>query len=92
MSVAHKPNEWVIFMPVVLRHAGFAVSVLLPPREHGPAHVHVRLNDAWVAVSLSPVSVKAVSGMRDVDIIKAIRLVEGNLDFLVEKWRLYHGS
>ena len=28
-------------MPIVFRLDGFEVVILLPPREHGPAHVHV---------------------------------------------------
>jgi hypothetical protein len=28
-------------MPTVLVQGGFKVRILLPPREHGPAHVHV---------------------------------------------------
>ena len=39
-------------MPTVLHIDGFQVRIFLPPREHGPAHVHVRKAGAGVVINL----------------------------------------
>ena len=39
-------------MPTVLDANGFQVRVLLPPREHGPPHVHVHKGGAEVVITL----------------------------------------
>lgn len=38
------------------------------------------------------VLVRTVYGMRDADVIKAVRLVEGNGALLMRAWRKYHGG
>jgi hypothetical protein len=82
-------------MPTVLRADGFEVRILLPPREHGPAHVHVRKAGAVVVIDLpagdSPPVVRTVRRMRAADVVAAVRLVEANGDMLLEQWRQYHG-
>ena len=40
--------------PTVLRGRGFDVRVYPPPREHGPAHVHVVKDDAEVVIMREP--------------------------------------
>ena len=81
-------------MPTVLRRGGFRVQILLPPREHGPAHVHVAGAGGVVTIVLPeggrPMRVRKVIGMRDVDVVAAIRLVEENIAFLLVQWHLYH--
>ena len=82
-------------MPTVLEFAGFRVRILLPPREHGPAHVHVRKAGAVVVIDLPDgersLGIRTVKGMRDADVVTAFRLVEANLPMLLEQWRKYHG-
>jgi hypothetical protein len=81
-------------MPTVLDVGGFHVRVLLPPREHGPPHVHVYKAGGLVVIDLpdidQPLSVRRVSAMRDADVVKAFRLVEAHVDFLLSQWRRYH--
>lgn len=77
-------------MPVVLRHNSFDVIIFYPPREHGPAHVHVRKAGAELVVSLSPVEILSVGRMRDVDVMAALRLVEANVEYLLGEWRKHH--
>lgn len=82
-------------MPTILRHAGFLVRILLPPREHGPAHVHVFKAGSVVVIDLpdkdQSLGIRKVRQMRDVDVVTAFRLVERNCEMLLEQWRKYHG-
>ncbi len=82
-------------VPTVLRCAGFHVRILLPPREHGPAHVHVYRAGGAVTIDLPdgelPLRIRGVSGMRDADIMVTARLVEDHVEFLHEQWKAIHG-
>ena len=82
-------------MPRVLEVDGFRVYVRLPPREHGPPHVHVERAEGRVTIELpspagSPV-LRLVAGMSSRDIVRAFRIVEANADLLMREWRKYHG-
>ena len=83
-------------MPTVPQADGFRVRVLLPPREHPPPHVHVTRAGAEVVLSIPQgtvgVAVRTVYGMRDADVIAAVRLVEANGALLRRAWRKYHGG
>ncbi len=82
-------------MPRVLERDGFKVMILLPPREHGPPHVHVRKAGGVAVIELPngkrPLVVRRVFRMRDVDVLAATRLVEANAELLLTHWRLHHG-
>ena len=82
-------------MPTVLDVAGFQLRILLPPREHGPPHVHVWKAGAVVVIDLpegaQPLGIRKLRGMRTVDVVTAFRLVEANVTMLLEQWRKYHG-
>lgn len=82
-------------MPTVLNVDGFQVRILVPPREHGPAHVHVWKAGTVVVINLpdgdQPLSIRKVRGMRTAHIVTAFRLVAANVDMLLEQWRKYHG-
>ena len=78
-------------MPIVLRSNAFRIVILLPPREHGPPHVHVRSPGGEVVIQLEPVHVRTVHRMRSVDVLNAVRLVESHLPHLLAEWRRYHG-
>ena len=77
-------------MPVVLRVHGFTVRIYLPPREHGPAHVHVFKAGGEVVIALAPVAVRDAAGMSDRDVRAAVRLVWEHWDDLMSAWRIYH--
>lgn len=81
-------------MPTVLRRGGFNVLIRLPPREHGPPHVHVVRGDCECEFWIDPaaVRVKAVHRMRYTEVAQAFRLVADELDFLLAEWRRFHGS
>lgn len=82
-------------MPTVLSVDGFLVRILMPPREHGPAHVHVRKAGAVVVINLpegeQALGIRTVRRMRAADVVAAFRLVEANVAMLLEQWRKYHG-
>lgn len=82
-------------MPTVLRVGGFRVVIFLPPREHGPPHVHVRNASGEVVIEFATASkgqmIRDVSEMRAGDVAKAFWIVEEHSDYLLECWREYHG-
>lgn len=78
--------------PGVLREEGFTVFVFLPPREHGPAHVHVRKAGAEVVLLLEDGSVQSARGMSDRDVAVARRIVLDYQDALVRYWEYCHNG
>ena len=78
-------------MPTVLRIDGFDVVILLPPREHGPAHVHVRKAGSEVVIVLSSLAVQRVEGMRSADVVSAVGIVSHHRNELLAAWRKHHG-
>jgi hypothetical protein len=78
--------------PAVLRLDGFTVFVRLPPREHSPAHVHVRKAGGEVVILLADGSVRSAGGMTDRDIAAARRMVLEYRDDLVRYWEYYHND
>ena len=82
-------------MTKALEEDGFRFYVRNPPREHGPPHVHVTKAGAEVVINLNSDAgddlVREVYKMRDADVVKAVRLVEANIDFLLNVWRQIHG-
>ncbi len=83
-------------VPTVLVVAGVQVRIYLPPREHGPAHVHVVKAGGRVVVSLgderTAPSVSSVVRMTERDARRAFRIVEAHRDTLLAAWRRYHGD
>ena len=77
-------------MPTVFRVDGFTISILLPPREHGPAHVHVRKAGEEIVIFLSPI-VTSDNNMTRTNGREALRLVQNNVAFLLSQWRKIHG-
>lgn len=79
----------------MLRVDGFQVRIYLPPREHGPAHVHVIKGDHQVLIDLNTpavgVMVRRVVGMSRPDVHHAVALVAAHAQSLRNEWRKYHG-
>jgi hypothetical protein len=78
-------------MPTVLRENGFDIVMLLPPREHGPAHVHVRKAGGEAVIVLSSLAVRKVEGMRSADVVAAVGIVADHKSELLAAWRKHHG-
>lgn len=83
-------------MPTILTQDGFSVRIRLPPREHGPPHVHVQRDRGSVAIFLphdgQDVRVWRVHRMRDADVIASVRIVLANVELLLVEWRKHHGE
>jgi uncharacterized protein DUF4160 len=82
-------------MPTILSIDGFAISIRLPPREHGPPHVHVWKSGARVVISLGDAherpAVRAIRNMNKLDVAKAYRIVESHQALLLFSWKVFHG-
>ena len=90
----HKTEAVGYSVPTVLIHKGFTVRIYL--NDHEPPHVHVWRSDGWVSIALPRASarvraIKAI-GMRETDIVRALRIVESHADALAVAWKEIHGS
>ena len=83
-------------MPTIIRSNGFAVRILLPPREHAPPRVHVVKGGGEVIIRLGemgrPVRIIEVHGMKASEVVKAVRLVEIWKRELLTSWEEVHGE
>ncbi len=82
-------------MPTVLRVDGFRIVIYLPPREHEPPHVHVWKAGGEVVIELATPrrrqTIRSVTHMRTLDVVKAFRIVEEHVEYLLDRWGDYHG-
>lgn len=82
-------------MLTILDANEFRACVLLPPREHGPPHVHVYTHGGEVVITLpngdSPLAIRTIHAMKTTDVVAAFRLVEAHVLPLHAAWRKYHG-
>lgn len=79
-------------MPTIFRLDGFVVLVLNPPREHGPAHVHVAKAGGEVLINIPAVAIREVRGMKPADVRRAVAIVAERVDDCVAKWEEIHGK
>lgn len=83
-------------MPTVLVRDGFRVLVLLPPREHAPAHVHVVKGNGELLVYLSlngaSLEIRENRGMKRADARRAYAIVSANVQLCCDAWEKYHGK
>ena len=77
-------------MPTVLREGGFDVVKLLPPREQGPAHVHVKKAGELVVINLDVISIRKAR-MGAPNAREVLRLVAEHRDHLLAEWKRIHG-
>ena len=65
------------------------------PREHRPPHVHVRNAAGEVVIELAvlgrPQTIRDAVGMRSHDVATAFWIVEEHMNYLLKRWRDYHG-
>jgi hypothetical protein len=66
------------------RHRG------LPPREHGPPHVHVERAGTEATIWLVDASVRTAGNMRAADLSRAQAIVASRRGSLMRAWRRYH--
>ena len=71
----------------------FGLSFFFYSREHLPIHVHVRNADGEAKFQVFPeTKLIANKGLNTKDINKATEIVEGSKDFIIEKWKEFHGE
>ena len=83
-------------MVKVHAESAFSVYVYSPPREHKPPHVHVEsTNGGEVLVFLgdeaSPPALWQNHHMSAADAREALRIVQGNQQQFLARWRELHG-
>ena len=76
-------------MPIVLSVDGY--DVVIRTNDHEPPHVHVFKGDGEAKINISPVELVAVWNMKKQVARRARSIVEGNQEFLLERWRDIHG-
>ncbi len=69
-------------MPVALR----VIVFLLQLRGHEPPHIHVEQAERFAKFWLNPVSLVKSRGFRSNELSEIQKIVEENLDTLLEKW------
>lgn len=83
-------------MPELHRENGFVFMVYAPPREHGPAHVHVHKSGTEAVLRLgderTPVFPLRVSRMSRRDVLKAVRMAQANKERFLTEWENLHGA
>ena len=81
-------------MPRVHEVDGFRVYIYLPPREHGPAHVHVLKAGSEVVVQIGTGEAlrpyRVFGPIRASEVVRAVRIVEAVEDYLLKEWRRHH--
>ncbi len=79
---------------MVLYAETWEVKIYAPPREHGPAHVHVidRRGRAEVKISLIDLKVMGRTSFSFRTVDRIIDLVWANHDYLLECWEKLHGK
>lgn len=80
-------------MPTVLRRAGFEVRIYTD--DHAPAHVHVIKAGERLAMNLGSdveaPSIRENVNMKVQEARRAVRIVEENQEYLLQRWREIHG-
>jgi uncharacterized protein DUF4160 len=76
--------------PVVLRKQGFTFLMWFPPKEHGPAYVHVEKGGARASIWLADAAVRSAGTMRAADLGRAQAIVASRREWLMGIWRRFH--
>jgi hypothetical protein len=74
-------------MPVVLRVAGYKFFFYQADVANEPPHVHITKEDNEAKFWLDPVKVARESRFRKSDLRDIERIIEDNLEFLLNAWK-----
>jgi hypothetical protein len=82
-------------LPTVLRQAGIAFRIYV--NDHAPPHVHAVAPSGFAKIEIGsagapPSVLKVGKGMKDQDLLKAVRVVEREWSLLLAAWRRVHGD
>ena len=77
----------------IIENEKWKIKVFAPPKEHGPAHVHVIANGekAEVKISLETLDVISSTKFNKRTVKGIIRFVHANYEILMESWEKLHG-
>jgi hypothetical protein len=79
-------------MPLVLRKGGVAFYIYLPPKEHGPPHVHARTAGLECEFWLTGAVKKNQGRLCDRDLRRIWRVIDDHIELFQEQWEVYHGK
>ena len=81
-------------MPTVHREGGFQIRIF--PNDHSPPHVHVVKAGGFAKVAIAnaeePPRLLEARGLKDSDILRAVRIVEREGRKLMLAWTKIHGA
>ncbi len=77
----------------IIENEKWKIKVFAPPKEHGPAHVHViaKGEKAEVKISLETLDVIGSTKFDKRTVKGIIRYIHGNYEILMESWEKLHG-
>jgi hypothetical protein len=76
-------------MTTAHRDSGFVFRIW--SNDHAPPHVHAWKAGKSVIINLDRVEVRTNKGMNDADVVRAVRIVLGNREKMLQVWRDTHG-
>ena len=78
----------------VIENGKWKIKIYAPPREHGPAHVHVvaKGENAEVKISLVTLEVIGTTEFSRRTVKSIIKFIHENYDYLWKCWENLHGK
>jgi hypothetical protein len=78
----------------VIENSKWKIKVYAPPKEHGPAHVHIiaKGENAEVKISLETLQVIGSTNFSKHTVKEIIKYVHENFEFLWKCWEAHHGK
>jgi len=78
----------------VIENEKWKIEVFAPPKEHGPAHVHVfaKGEKAEVRISLATLEVIGSTKFNKRSVKGIIKYIHENYDYLWNCWEVLHGK
>lgn len=78
----------------VIENEKWKIKVYAPPREHGPAHVHViaKGEKAEVKISLIDLEIIGTTNFTKKTVKGIIKYIYDNYDYLIKCWEELHGK
>lgn len=78
----------------IIENSKWKIKVYAPPKEHGPAHVHViaKGEKAEVKISLETLQIIGSTKFSKHTVKAIIKYVHENFEFLWKSWEALHGK
>lgn len=87
-------NKRLIKQGTIAENGHWKIKVYAPPREHGPAHVHVlsKSDRSEVKISLESYEVLGKTRFTRKSIKKILKFIDDNYNQLMDAWEALHGK